>query len=112
MMNINLPSMNILCSRTSNFLIGMHASNSLFQRNCNRNLFSKRRIFLIHNLYVPSIEVCHLINLGVRNFSSKAGKVVITDEKMESWEMLVDLEKLTALEKKIHERHKNAVKVH
>ena len=72
------------------------------KKNCN-SLFYPGNISM-HHLNVPSFH------LYVRNFSSKAGKVVI-DKKMASWEMLVNVEKLTSLEQKIHERHRNAVKV-
>lgn len=51
-----------------------------------------------------------ILNIGKRNASSKTGKIVIGGEK-ESWEMLIDYEKLSPLERKIHERHRNAVKV-
>ena len=58
---------------------------------------------------IPLFENLKTSKMDTRNLSSKAGKISIGEKQ--SWEMLVDVRKLSPLERKIHERHRNAVRV-
>ena len=78
-------------------------------RNSNTIPQSGLRTLLSCHPLIPLLENPKTYMMDARNLSSKAGKIAVGEKQ--SWEMLVDIQKLSALERKIHERHRNAVRV-
>ena len=86
-----------------------HVLGSFCVRNSNPMQYKTLRTILSNYTHIRILETQTIFKMDTRNISSKAGKIAIG--KRESWEMFVDHEKLTPLERKIHERHRNAVRV-
>ena len=86
-----------------------YVSEVFHSRNYSLNHIFKSRVIL-NSKCMSLFGAYSLTDTHVRNMSSNVGKVVL-GEGRQSWEMLVDYEKLSALETKIHERHRNAVMV-
>ena len=78
-------------------------------RTSNSIQYKALRTILSCHSPIPLFENLKTSKMDTRNLSSKAGKISIGEKQ--SWEMLVDVQKLSPLERKIHERHRNAVRV-
>lgn len=106
--NLNYTYYRLLPCSKETFKDKKFNSDYMLQPFCIRNSNLMQRPMLSCHSPVHLLESLKTSKMNRRNLSSKAGKISIGEKQ--SWEMLVDVKKLSALERKIHERHRNAVR--